>query len=73
MRLTHKTGRQLQNFLFLKIKAETMTKFLSGNLATKADIELLHKEMAELGYKLTHRMGGMLAVGISVLTALVKL
>ena len=50
-----------------------MTKLLSGNLATQANIELLRKEIAELGYKLTIRMGGMLAIGISVLTALVKL
>jgi len=57
----------------LKIKVETMTKLLYGHLATKADMERLYKETDELGYKLTLRLGSMLAIGISVLTALVKL
>lgn len=56
-----------------EVQAETMAELIDQNLATKADIELLRKEIAELGYKLTIRMGGMLAIGISVLTALVKL
>lgn len=54
-------------------QAETMADLIDQNLATKADIEIIRKEIAELGYKLTIRMGGMLVVAISVLAAITKL
>lgn len=43
------------------------------NLATKQDIGLLQRDMERLKLELTVRMGGMLAVSVGILAALIKL
>ena len=67
-----------------EILAEEQARFVNEQLATKADIALLQRDIKELeialrreieamGYKLTIRLGGMLVVGVAVLAALMKL
>ena len=44
-----------------------------GNLATKADLELLRKDLEALDNRLTIKLGGMMVVAVGVVTAAVKL
>lgn len=45
----------------------------SAELATKGDIDALCRDMKEMEYRLTIRLGGMIAASVAVVTALVKL
>lgn len=49
-----------------EVQAEAIAEIIEDKLATKHDLE-------KLAYKLTIRMGGMLAVAVSVLAAIIKL
>ena len=67
-----------------EVLADEQARFVNEQLATKADIALLQRDIKELetalrreiealAYKLTIRLGGMLVVGVAVLAALMKL
>ncbi len=43
------------------------------NLATKQDVGLLRQDMERLKLELTVRMGGMLAVAVGILAAIIKI
>jgi hypothetical protein len=57
--------------------ADEQRRLIDDRLATKADLEALHAELkrdlAELELRQTIRLGGMMAVSIAVVAALVKL
>ena len=71
----------------IKEQAEHMQEIISNDLATKADMKVLEKEIAEikkeiaeikkdinlLSYKLTVRLGSIVVAGIIVLGTIVKL
>lgn len=67
-----------------EIQAEALKEIIQDNLATKKDIHELKKDiqelrvgfehkLKELEYKLTIKMGMMLVVAVSLLTAIIKL
>ncbi len=67
-----------------EIQAETLKEIIEDNLASKQDIHNLHKDMLDirkdmqqmeerLVYKLTIRLGLMLAASITLIAAIVKL
>ena len=67
-----------------EVLADEQARLVNEQLATKADIALLQRDLKDLetalrreiealGYKLTIRLGGMLVVGVAVLAALIKL
>jgi hypothetical protein len=60
-----------------EVQAETIIGLIDDQLATKKDISQLQAEMRQieerLTYKLTLRLGSMLVVAISIVTALVKI
>ena len=56
-----------------EIIAKGMTEFAESELATKKDIELLQRNLKELELRLTVRLGGIMVLGVSVLTAIIKL
>jgi len=52
-----------------EVQAEALAGLVNDQLANKQDLKDLEERLT---YKLTIRLGGMLVVGISILTALVK-
>ena len=54
-------------------QAEALKEIIETNLATKLDIRELKAEIKELEYKMTIKMGAMLAMTIGILTAIIKL
>jgi hypothetical protein len=57
--------------------AEAAREFIMAELATRNDLEALHRQfdakLDNLGLRLTVRMGVMLAAGLSILAAVLKL
>jgi hypothetical protein len=57
--------------------AEAAREFVMAELATRNDLEVLHRQfdakLDNLGLRLTVRMGVMLAAGLSILAAVLKL
>lgn len=51
-------------------QAQILAEVVDNNLVTKTDFE---RGLRELEYRLTIKLGGMLVVGISIVTALVKM
>ena len=86
---THQFVQRLKATGIVEQQAEAITEIIkdaqaSAELATKGDItlvrqevELLRRDMREMELRLMHsltlRMGGMLAAGMTIVTALVKL
>jgi hypothetical protein len=60
-----------------KVQANVMREVIEDKLATKADLLAvkteLQQQMKELEYRLTIRLGGMMAASIALVAALVKL
>ena len=60
-----------------EVHAEAMAELVEERLATKLDIELLRRDMKEMEMRLKHdltlRLGGMMAVAVGIVAALVKL
>jgi len=60
-----------------EVQSQALTDLVVGQLATKEDlareIETLRVEIKAVEYRLTIRMGGMLAAAVGVVTVLVKL
>jgi len=60
-----------------EVQAEAMAELVEERLATKQDLKELEvnlrHEMRELEFRLTVRLGTMMAAGIAVVAALVKL
>jgi hypothetical protein len=56
-----------------EILAEEHARMLGEQLATKHDIALLRADMDRLKDQLTIRLGAMMAVGIAIVAALVRL
>ncbi|MDR2695270.1 MAG: CCDC90 family protein [Deltaproteobacteria bacterium] len=60
-----------------KVQANVMREVIEDKLATKADLLAvkteLQQQMKELEYRLTIRLGGMMAASIAIVAALVKL
>jgi len=67
----------------IKEQSEAIKKLIDDNLATKKDLKQLEnelkrdildvkKEINEMGYKLTMRLGSLMVVGIFVLAALIN-
>lgn len=60
-----------------EVQAEGLAQILESNIATKRDIEEVkrdieevRRDIEEMGYKLTIRLGGMLAVAVGLLAAM---
>ncbi len=53
--------------------AESVAEIVTENLATKADIAMLQRDLKEMEFRLTIRLGGMLAASVAIVAALVKL
>ncbi len=79
---THKFVRDLQASGLGEKESEAITNAIkdaqaSTDIATKGDIDLLRRDMREMELHLMHtltlRMGGMLAAGMTIVAALVKL
>jgi len=74
-------ARKLQELGFTKEQSEGFAQLqreiIDERLATKADLwtvkNELHHQMKELEYRLTIRLGGMMAASIALVAALVKL
>ncbi len=67
-----------------EVQAECIAEILDNNVATKKDLKELEcrvdrlekeikSEMEKLGYKLTIRLGSMMVIAITALTAILKL
>ncbi|MBF0605457.1 MAG: hypothetical protein HQL07_17425 [Nitrospirae bacterium] len=60
-----------------EVHAEAMAELVEDRLATKLDIELVRRDMKEMEMRLKHdltlRLGGMMAVAVGIVAALVKL
>lgn len=60
-----------------EVQAEALAELIDERLATKQDILELKRDIKELEIRLKHdltlRLGGMLAAGIAIVAALVKL
>ena len=56
-----------------KVQADTLNKIVDGELATKNDIFLLQKDIKELEYKLTIRLGSMLVASMSIIGFLISI
>ncbi|MDR2077285.1 MAG: CCDC90 family protein [Desulfovibrio sp.] len=56
-----------------KAQIEVIREVIEDKLATKQDIKDLKTEMKELEYRLTIRLGGMMAACVAIVAALVKL
>lgn len=56
-----------------EVQAEAMAEIIDERLATKQDIMQLQRDLKELEMRLTIRLGGMMAVSIAIVAALVKL
>ena len=60
-----------------KVQVEVIREVIEGQLATKADLLMvkseLEQKLKELEYRLTIRLGSMLAAAVAVLAALVVL
>ena len=60
-----------------EVQAEAMAELVEERFATKRDLKELEERMSnrlnELEYKLTFRLGSMLVVAITLITALVKI
>ncbi len=60
-----------------EVQAKALARIVDERLATKQDIALLQRDIKELEerltYRLTLRMGTMLAASVAAITALVKL
>jgi len=60
-----------------EVQAEAIAEIIEERLASKHDIEELRtdlkRDIAEMSYKLTIRMGSMLVIAVGVLTAIIKL
>jgi len=74
---THAYIKKLVSIGFTEVQAEeqsqALTDAITSGLATKDDIKELKAEMKAVEYRLTIRMGGMLAAAVGVVTVLVKL
>ena len=78
---THQFVKKLTSAGFSEQQAEVQAEAIAGliedQLASKKDIKLLESELHQLEerltYKLTLRLGSMLVVAISIVTALVRL
>ena len=82
---THQFVKKLASAGFSEQQAEVQAEAIAGliiyqvedQLASKKDIKLLESELHQLEerltYKLTLRLGSMLVVAISIVTALVRL
>jgi hypothetical protein len=59
------------------VQAEILKEIVDENLVTKADLTStkndLERSIKELEYRLTIKLGGMLAIAITAVTALIKL
>lgn len=53
-------------------QAEALAAAIEEKVATKTDILLLQRDIKELEYKLTIRMGGMIGGAIAILGYLIK-
>ncbi len=56
-----------------EVQAETLSAIINSNLATKHDIENIRKDIELLKHDLILKLGGMLAVSVGVVAALVKI
>ncbi|MGE3279658.1 MAG: hypothetical protein AB7H90_03630 [Alphaproteobacteria bacterium] len=63
-----------------KVIAEATRDLITSDAATKADIadlkheiEIVRREVAEMGLRVTVRLGALIAVGVGILAALIKL
>ena len=78
---THSYIKRLKQVGFTEeqaeVQAETLNSIIDERLATKQDIAALEtnlqRDIKELEYRITLRLGGMLAAAIAVIAALVKL
>jgi len=74
---THAYVKKLVSVGFTEVQAEAqsqaLTDAITSGLATKDDIKELKAEIKAVEYRLTIRMGGMLAAAVGVVTVLVKL
>lgn len=79
---THQFVQRLKATGIAEQQAEAITEIIrdaqsSAELATKGDVELLRRDVREMELRLMHtltlRMGGMLAAGMTIVAALVKL
>ena len=78
---THQFVKKLTSAGFSEQQAEVQAEAIAGliedQLASKKDIKLLESELHQLEerltYKLTLRLGSMLVVAVSIVTALVRL
>lgn len=74
-------AKKLQELGFTREQAEGFAQLqreiIDERLATKADLwavkNELHQQIKELEYRLTIRLGGMMAASIAIVAALVKL
>lgn len=74
---TLKFAKRLKEAGFTEQQAEALASaqvdLIEANLATKADILGLKRDIKELEYRLTIRLGGLIALAIGAVAALVKL
>ena len=56
-----------------RVQADALRELIDDKLATKQDIKDLRTEMKELEYRLTIRLGTMLAAGVALLAAMIVL
>ena len=56
-----------------KAQVEVFREVIEDRLATKQDISDLRRELKELEYRLTIRLGAMMAASIAIVAALVRL
>ena len=74
---TLKYSKRLQELGFSREQAEGFAEMqqelINDGLATKQDIQTLKSDIKELEYRLTIRLGTMLAASVAIIVALVKL
>ena len=74
---TLKYSKRLQELGFSREQAEGFAEMqqelINDGLATKRDIQTLKSDLKELEYRLTIRLGTMLAASVAIIVALVKL
>jgi len=58
---------------FVKEQTDAINDLIDNNLATKQDINEVKAEIAQMGYKVTMRLGGMIVVAVTVLGFLIQL
>jgi len=56
-----------------EVQAHALADIVEERLATKQDIATLQRDIKDMEYRLTIRLGAMLAVSITIMGALVKL